>query len=347
MSEPDSKPASDGGAKPITKADPKLAHMTSQWKYTRPLTACRYDPTGRFVFTGAEDYLVQRWNLQDDKSVPLAGHESWVRALACTSDGNTLFSGGYDGRLIAWPAAAERPQPTRAIDAHQGWIRAVAVSPDNKLVASCGNDGHVRLWNTADGKLKFDLAGHDAHVYNVAFHPSGEHVVSCDLKANLKQWDTRDGKLVREFKAEALHRYDTQFRADLGGARCIAFNNDGSRLAVGGVTKVTNAFAGVGEAALVVIDWQTGKVRQTHAIKESLRLLLWGAAWHADGYWIGAAGGSSGGFLVFWKPDEEHEFFRFKLPDTARDLSLAPDGMSAAVAHADMHLRVYRLAAKS
>ena len=45
--------------------DPKLAHVVSQWPHDRPLNACRFDPVGRFVFSGSEDAAVERFNLAD------------------------------------------------------------------------------------------------------------------------------------------------------------------------------------------------------------------------------------------------------------------------------------------
>ena len=47
--------------------------------------------------------------------------------------------------------------------------------------------------------------------------------------------------------------------ADHGGARGMAFAADGSKLACSGITNVSNAFAGVGNPAVVLIDWKSGK----------------------------------------------------------------------------------------
>ncbi len=45
---PEAKPAE---AK-IAGVDPAKTHEISKWKYVRPLTACRFDPTGKYAFTG-------------------------------------------------------------------------------------------------------------------------------------------------------------------------------------------------------------------------------------------------------------------------------------------------------
>jgi WD40 repeat protein len=327
--------------------DPAQTHAGPQWKHARPLTACKFDPTGKFVFTGAEDNFVTRWDAASGAATQLAAHDSWIRALAVSTDGQTLFSGGYDGRIIWWPAAAEKPTPAHTIDAHQGWVRAIVLSPNGQQLASCGNDNLVKVWSTADGALVAELAGHASHVYNVAFHSDGNSLVSCDLKGIVKQWSIAEKKATREFTAPALHKYDETFRADIGGARSLAFSRDGKQLALAGVTNVSNAFAGVGNPAIVLVNMEDGKPIVQYASKEKVQAVMWGVRQSPDGYWIGLAGGAVGGVLYFWRDATADEFFKFKLPESGRDLDLSPDGTKVAVAHSDNHLRLYNLFAKA
>ena len=44
-------------------ADPLATRLVRELKHDRGILACRYDPTGRFIFAGARDYLVHRWDL--------------------------------------------------------------------------------------------------------------------------------------------------------------------------------------------------------------------------------------------------------------------------------------------
>ncbi len=143
--------------------------------------------------------------------------------------------------------------------------------------------------------------------------------------------------------AAALYKYDTQFRADIGGARSIAFRTDGSQLAVSGITNVTNAFAGIGNPVVLLIDMAEGKVVRQLEAKEKLNGVAWGVAHHPEGFWIGLAGGGGGGWLYFWKENEAQEFFKLKLLNDGRDLALSPDKRQIVVAHADSQLRVYAM----
>ncbi len=344
MSADEPRPA-DGPPAPGT-IDPTQTRQSREFKHASPLLAGRFDPCGRFLFVTAQDFTIQRVDLDSGQLTPLAGHESWVRALAFHPCQPMLFSGGYDGKVIAWPLDDEAPKPARVIDAHQGWVRAVAVSPDGETLASCGNDGLVKLWSTADGSPIATLIGHGCHVYNIAFHPAGKSLVSADLKGIVKEWDISKGTVAREFDAKALYKYDTSFRADIGGIRAIAFNAAGDRLACGGITDVSNAFAGVGKPAVVLIDWAAGTSRPLLRPKEEFQGVVWGLAYHPDGVLIGAGAGA-GGALWFWKPDQDRSFFTFKLPNNARDLALHPEGTRLAVPCSDGVARLYDLTPKA
>ena len=341
-------------------ADPTAARLERELKYTRPLIGCRFDPSGRFLFASAEDDSIQRFDLLTGQKTAFVGHRSWVRGMTFVANspvapgivdawekrraslpalvGNsaaaglplpkatpfTLISADYHGKLIWWQGDAETPKPLREVEAHRGWARAVAVSPDGKTVASCGNDNAVRLWNSADGSPIRTLEGHASHVYNVAFHPDGSRLASCDLKGVVKDWNTKTGTCDRELDAKVLWKYDPGFMADIGGAREMRFSRDGSRLACAGITNVSNAFAGVGNPAVVVFDWKDGKAKVLKP-KENFQGTAWGFAFHPDGFSITAAGGS-GGRVWFAKADETTTFHMLTLPAGARDMDLSPDG---------------------
>lgn len=326
--------------------DATQTHVEKDLGHTSPLISCRFDPTGRFVFAGSQDYSVWRFDVESGAKTQLADADAWVRGIAFDRDGTTLVTGGYDGRLIWWPVGGEKPKPIRTIDAHQGWIRAIAVSPDGTLLASVGNDLVVRLWNMLDGKLIREMAGHESHIYNVQFHPDGSQLATGDLKCNLIHWDVTTGRQVRTWQAESLQKYDKTFIATIGGFRGMAFSPDGKYVACSGITNVTNAFAGVGNPSFVVFDWEKGELQIEHLSKAKLTGVGWGIAFHDSGIRIGVSGGNSGGYLLFWKPEDATEFHQVKLKDTARDLDLAIDGLRVATAHHNGHVYISRLEAK-
>jgi WD40 repeat protein len=325
--------------------DVKQAHVIAQWPHDRPLVSCRFDPLDRFVFAGLEDNTVQRFALGDGARTPLAAHDSWVRSIAFTKDGAQTITGGYDGRLVWWPTADEKPAPVRTVEAHHGWIRSMVVSPDGALLATAGNDLMVRLWNLADGALVREFPGHERPVYSVAFHPGGEFLVSGDLVGVVKQWRAATGELVRAFDGKALHTYEGGQQVDFGGVRALAVSPDAKYLAAGGLYQASNPLGAVHQPLVLLWEWESQTLVQSHVAEGIAGGVIWRTVFLADQTLMGASGGSSGGFLFFWKPDAAKDFHRFGLPALARDMDLHPDGLRVVTAHYDNHLRITRLAA--
>lgn len=315
------------------EAIPEKTYVVKEFKHKAPLIACRFDPKGRYVYASAEDGTVQRWDIESGKSAALVGHESWVFGIAAHPDGETVITGGGDGRLMFWRSSGEKVGLVRQLDAHHGWIRSVAISPDGKQFATCGNDRRVKLWSFADGALLFDLPGHARPVYRVAFDPGSQALFSADLQGLVIEWDKRTGKEARRFDAAKLYHYDSGQGVDFGGVRDMSFSRDGKYLACGGLVEGSNPLGAVSNPAVVLIERGTGKELLLQRPKEDIKGVIWGLRFHPAGFLVGASGGTGGGFLWFWKPDKPNEFFKFGLPDTARDLDLHPDNLRLATAH--------------
>jgi WD40 repeat protein len=327
------------------KADPTKTHQVKELKHNSPLLGCRFDPSGSFVFAGAQDHTIVRWHPESGTKVQLTGHDSWVRALAFATKEKLLFAGDYAGQILVWPIDADMPAPVRTIDAHKGWVRALAVSPDGKTLASCGNDLLVKLWSISDGKLIHSLPGHESHIYNVGFHPGGQFLVSGDLKGIIKVWDLQTNKVARELDGKVLHKYDKTFRADIGGIRALSFSPDGKQLACAGITDVTNAFAGVGKPLVLLFDWQSGK-RQLLRPRANFRGTAWGVVIHPEGF-VACAGGGSGGGLWFWKAGDDKDFHMIKFKSVARDLDLHPAGTQLAIPFQSGTLSLFEMTPKT
>lgn len=327
--------------KEMPKVTPTKTKEVKKLKHAQPLLGARFDPSGKFVFAGGQDNRIIRWEWQTDKKTEFIGHKSWVRPFAFSAKDGKLFSADYFGKILVWKVNAEKPVPLQTIEAHRGFIRGMVTSPDEKLIASCGNDRQIRLWSTSDGAMVRELSGHESHVYKVDFHPDGKRLASIDLMGGVKEWDLETGKVLRDMDAKILHKYDPTFRADIGGAKGVDFNDDGSLFVCGGITNVSNAFAGVGEPLFVLFDWKTGKQKKLLRPAKKFRGSAWGVKMHPEGYVIGVGAGGGGGALWFWKPEQEKSFHYLKLPTNARDLDLHTDSRHIVIPYADGHVRVY------
>ena len=345
---PEPPPSAEDEGSPAA-ADPKQTRLLRELKHDRAILGCRFAGDGRFVFAGAQDYLVHRWDLQsaaeETPKISLEGHASWVRAMARFADGKRLATGDYVGRVILWQDIDASPVAARSWEAHRGSVRAVAVSPDGQLLATAGNDHLVRVWSVDGGDLALELAGHACHVYNVAFHPGGGALVSADLKGAVKHWEIPSGKLVRQLDASPLWMYSEKYTVDVGGVRGIAFRGDGSQLACTGATG-EKGVAHSGNARVLLFDWASGNMLNALQPEKDEIATAWGVRFHPDGFVVGCGGSRTGGFVWYWQAEQPVAFhmFRFQQSGPGFDIDLASDGQTFAVAHFDGAVRVYTMA---
>lgn len=355
-------PKSDG-------ADPFATHLVSEWKHDRGILACCFDPKAAYLFAGARDYLLHRWDLSQEPQpetatepkqkprfppVPLApaaarsewsGHESWVAGIALFNDGLRVATGDFVGRLIVWTNRSGDLQSQCSLEAHRGSIRKVAVSPDDQFIATAGNDGAVRIWKTG-GELKLhrELLGHNCHVYHVALHPDGKSLVSADLKGRLLHWNAETGQLVRELDASLLYTYSEKYQVDVGGIRGMSFNADGSQLACAGATG-DKGIAHSGNARVLLFDWESATLLQELKPEKEEVCTAWGVKFHPDGFIVASGGSRTGGFLWFWTADNDTAFHMLKFRQRAPgfDVDIAPNQKTLAVANHDGAIRLYEM----
>ena len=130
-----------------------------------------------------------------------------------------------------------------------------------------------------------------------------------------------------------------------GGVRSIALSPDGKHLACCGLHKATNPLGAVNEPLVLLFEWESQKKIHSH-VAAGVKGIAWQIAWLADGTLVAASGGSGGGYLIFWKLGADKEFHKLKLPNTARDFDLHPDGLQIATVHYDKKVRISRMTAK-
>lgn len=319
------------------------SHLGQDLAYERPLLACRFSPNGKFIATSSEDSTIPYWNLASGEKVVCKGHNSWVHALAFTPDGTQLISGGCDGRLIWWSLAEATPQPIRSIDAHFGWIRAIDISPDGSHLVSVGNDLVVRRWQVSTGEKLSQWDGHEKHIYSVLNHPKQPQLVTGDLAGKIHLWDVPSGKVIRTLDATPLHTYEGGQRVDFGGVRALSLSTDQSQLIAGGLHKATNPLGAVHEPLVMRFKLETGELLKSHVCDGITGGVIWRLFTLADDTTVAVCGGSSGGFLLFFRQDQEKEIFRFKLPSLARDMDVHAASERVCTIHYDQHLRITHL----
>jgi len=111
---------------------------------------------GGRVVTGWESGRVRVFDVASGaESVQLAGHRARVEAVAWSSDGRFIATGGEDGTTILWRAGNGRQWRVLAPEADKDGRRAkvidVAIQPKGTLVAVVTANNHLYVWDAATG----------------------------------------------------------------------------------------------------------------------------------------------------------------------------------------------------
>jgi WD40 repeat protein/tRNA A-37 threonylcarbamoyl transferase component Bud32 len=153
----------------------------------------------------------------------LFGHQDAVRSVAISPDGHLIASGGRDGTILVWDAAARRVVGS-PLTGHTDRVNSVTFSPDGRLIASGSGDGTVRLWDAETGApVGQPLTGHQDAVWSVAFSPDGQTLASGSSDGTVILWDVTTGApLMPPLTGHTDEVYT------------VAFSPDGRRLASAG-----------------------------------------------------------------------------------------------------------------
>jgi serine/threonine protein kinase/sugar lactone lactonase YvrE len=127
----------------------------------------------------------------------LSGHSSWVVSLVLSPDGQTLFSGSLDDRIMVWDV--ETGERLGTLMGHVKAINGLATSPDGKTLISCSDDDTIKLWQLPMGRLMRSILGHSRDVNSVAVSPDGKFFVSGSEDRTVCVWRMNSGELLRSF----------------------------------------------------------------------------------------------------------------------------------------------------
>jgi len=150
----------------------RLSHAaTINTHLAYPVYCLRFDRTGRYFISGADDYLVRVFcvgsNIKVDRS---AGFGSTIRGavLVCTLRG------------------------------HAGVINNIDVSPDNIFLATAAEDGDCRVWGLKDGSPIAILRGHKGGANTVVWSATTPYrLVTAGGDGLARSWDIREACLRR------------------------------------------------------------------------------------------------------------------------------------------------------
>ena len=198
------------------------------------VTSLTFTQGGGLLATGLRDGSISLWDVETQELVFTdKSHEDDVTALAFSSDGAKLASGGgpFDNKVVLWDIAGviqkieEQKKNVAVLLGHatNRDISSVAFSPVENLLASCSRDGTIRFWNTDFPRGEsIVLTREGFEVTSVAFSVDGKVLASGSEDNTFSVWDVA-----------SKERIANVFGDGRGELNSVSFSPDGKLLATG------------------------------------------------------------------------------------------------------------------
>lgn len=153
---------------------------------------------------------------------------STVNALAFSSDGDHVVTGGSDGAARIFDAADGHE--IEELSGGKQPISAVAFALDGASIVVGQADGTARIFDVASERQVADLRGAGASVPAVAFSPSGDVVATGNVDGTVRIWGRTGQSLA-------------VLRGHVGPVLAVTFSRDGSSVFTAGSDRTVRTYA--------------------------------------------------------------------------------------------------------
>ncbi|KAL6069523.1 Ribosomal RNA processing 9, U3 small nucleolar RNA binding protein [Balamuthia mandrillaris] len=184
---------------------------------------------GNTAFSGGKDCHVIQYDVETGKKYfyygrrsrnnmkkgeKVTGHIGHVLAVAVSSDGNLLASGGVDKIIRVWDTRSHTLVDT--LKGHRNHVTGLTFRKGTHELFSASKDMTVKAWNADEMTYLETLFGHQGAI-NAVDAGTREQVVSCGEDATTRLW-----KIVEE--THLIYRVPPQ--QDGANLECLAMLND-------------------------------------------------------------------------------------------------------------------------
>ncbi|CCJ31561.1 unnamed protein product, partial [Pneumocystis jirovecii] len=175
------------------------------------------------IVSGGGDDVAYIWRISTRERLC---HTDSVTVSSFSYDGEYVATGGMDGLILIWRYKNNGELVTTLEGGDE--ILWVQWHPRGNVLLSGSNDANVWMWKIPSGDVMQLFKFHKKAVNAGSFTPDGKKIVTASEDGSLIVWDPKNATIIHKMTPS-----DSRF--DCGGLTCLAYNKEGTVVAVGGV----------------------------------------------------------------------------------------------------------------
>ncbi|RHZ84819.1 hypothetical protein Glove_74g184 [Diversispora epigaea] len=152
---------------------PIISPIIKSGRQELSITCVACDESGQFFYTGSKDHSIIKWGVKTGNKVysivggrkeikKFDGHTDQILALAVSSDGNYMASGGRDKKINIW--SIKENKLLKCFMQHKDSVTGLVFRKGNNQLYSCSLDRTIKLWNIDEMCYIETLFGHQDQV---------------------------------------------------------------------------------------------------------------------------------------------------------------------------------------
>ena len=186
-----------------------------------------FSPDGKSIVSGWLDGKIRAFTPQTGRALWSIedAHIGGVTALASSSDGRRLVSGGEGGHVRVWSVSHSGAHRMLAsMKEHQQRVNCIVLSADDESAVSASNDGSCIVWSLSRfARVSCLLA--PTQFKSAAYHPDFAQLLTSGSDRKLHYWDVAGAEAIRVMEAGG------------GVVNSVAVSGDGELFVSGGDDK--------------------------------------------------------------------------------------------------------------
>uniref|UniRef100_A0AAR5QBT5 Cilia- and flagella-associated protein 52 n=2 Tax=Dendroctonus ponderosae TaxID=77166 RepID=A0AAR5QBT5_DENPD len=205
---------------------------------------------GKSIITAWNDGVIRSFTPLTGRLIYaiLNAHNKGVSALAITSHGRMLISGGCEGQVRLWNVSPYRQQLICTLKEHKGPISAIHINKFDTEAASASTDGSCIIWDL-ERQCRRQILFAKTLFLCVRYYPTGVQILTGGSDRKVAYWEVLDGSLVRELEGSPTGTINT-----------LDISPDGEYFVTGGNDQIiklwryqegTTTHIGLGHAAVI------------------------------------------------------------------------------------------------